>query len=367
MLSSCSRVWAAAVLLASVEPLRGHDDTPVPIPTRCNAALDNFCGNETQPDLLSCYDLLRRRGKKLPMIAALSGPCYIPGHCTPRWHCYSPSDLLGPDPASLPVTQRRFKGHMCWPNGTGVCNCSRALLQVLDECEGPASGAVEVFQSVAVIPALVFHPASPPLLPNGSLVAFSEGCAGTRGALCSRHSTDHGLSWSEIVYPAAAAGLPARPGPNSGWAQPQAAYDPRTKAVLLQFTNETSEQGGCDNDAEQLSGVLQVSSSDGGITWGNFRNVQQQLAAAASSGSTSLSCLAPTSGQGLSMRPVDGQYNGRLVFCAVRNPYQGDVPVWSDDGGVSRPELSAMKSCLNLHLTYSTKLRGVCACMCSLR
>jgi hypothetical protein len=35
------------------------------------------------------------------------------------------------------------------------------------------------------------------------------------------------------------------------------------------------------------------------------------------------------------MRPVDGKYGGRLVFCAVRNAYEGDVPVWSDDGGKS--------------------------------
>jgi hypothetical protein len=33
------------------------------------------------------------------------------------------------------------------------------------------------------------------------------------------------------------------------------------------------------------------------------------------------------------MRPVGGKYGGRLVFCAVRNAYEGDVPVWSDDGG----------------------------------
>lgn len=337
------RALLLPVLLRSVSytaSLQSEDES-AQMPSRCDMALDDFCGNATQPDLRSCYALLRRRGKKLPMVAGLSGPCYIPGHCTPRWHCYSPSDLVGPDPGSLPVTQRRFNGHMCWPNGTSVCNCSRSLLQVLDKCEGPHGGAVEVFQSVAVIPALVFSPPTP-LLRNGSLVAFSEGCGGApRGALCSRHSTDHGKSWSKVVHPVSAAGLPTRPGPNSGWAQPQAAYDPRARAILLQFTNETSEKpGGCDNDAEELGGVLQISSSDGGITWGGFRNVQQQLVAAAASsdpvkGRELLSCLAPTSGQGLSMRPVDGKYGGRLVFCAVRNPYHGDVPVWSDDGGVS--------------------------------
>ena len=33
------------------------------------------------------------------------------------------------------------------------------------------------------------------------------------------------------------------------------------------------------------------------------------------------------------MRPVDGKFGGRLVFCAVRNAYEGDIPVFSDDGG----------------------------------
>ena len=288
------------------------DSVPPPLPSQCNSALDDFCGNATQPDLRSCYGMLRRRGEKLPMIAGLSGPCYIPGHCTARWHCYSPSDLVGLDPGSLPVEQRRFKGTMCWHNGTGVCNCSRALLQVLDECEGTAGGAtVEVFKSVAVIPALVY--AEPDAaLPNGTLVAVSEGCGGgPRGELCSRRSTDSGATWDELVFPVSAAGLPAKPGPNSDWAQPAAAYDPHTKAILLQFTNETSVKGGCDNGAESLGGILQVSSMDHGRTWGRFADVQRQIA------SSSTTCLAPTSGQGIAMRPVNGRYGGRLVFCAV--------------------------------------------------
>ena len=196
--------WLRAALLSAglatgtVDP----SSVPPPIPPQCNAALDGFCGNASEPDLRSCYAMLRRRGEKLPMVAGLSGPCYIPGHCTARWHCYSPSDLVGPDPASLPVEQRRFKGTMCWPNGTGVCNCSRALLQVLDACESTAGGpAVEVFKSVAVIPALVYAPpdataagaagaaAAADAPSNGTLVAFSEGCGGdggARGEICSR-------------------------------------------------------------------------------------------------------------------------------------------------------------------------------------
>ena len=44
--------------------------------------------------------------------------------------------------------------------------------------------------------------------------------------------------------------------------------------------------------------------------------------------------MKPTSGAGLVMRPdPQGRYAGRLVFCPVRNAYQGDIPIWSDDGG----------------------------------
>jgi hypothetical protein len=30
---------------------------------------------------------------------------------------------------------------------------------------------------------------------------------------------------------------------------------------------------------------------------------------------------------------VQGKFGGRLVMCATRNPYQGDLPIYSDDGG----------------------------------
>ena len=38
-------------------------------------------------------------------------------------------------------------------------------------------------------------------------------------------------------------------------------------------------------------------------------------------------CLGPTDGEGLIMRAVNGKYGDRMVFCAVRNAYQGDIPV----------------------------------------
>ena len=100
--------------------------------------------------------------------------------------------------------------------------------------------------------------------------------------------------------------------------------------VVLQFSNSTSIKGGCDIGVEQLGGVLQVSSSDAGQSWGQFVNVQKQLKFPKKPSN----CLAPTSGQGIVMRPtVTGKFGGRMVFCAVRNAYEGDVPVFSDDGG----------------------------------
>jgi hypothetical protein len=216
MLLSRSLCASAA---ASPPSLQATGDAPPPrMPPGCNAAMDAFCGNATDPELAGCYALLRRRGKRLPMVAGLSGPCYIPGHCTPRWHCYSPSDLAGDNPAALPVLERRSKARMCWPNGTDVCNCSRPLLEVLDRCDGAGGPGVEVFHAVAVIPALVY--ALPTTAwPQGSLVAYSEECGSgaARRSLCSRYSTDHGHSWSGLIYPATSAGLPDRPGPDSGW------------------------------------------------------------------------------------------------------------------------------------------------------
>ena len=100
-------------------------------------------------------------------------------------------------------------------------------------------------------------------------------------------------------------------------------------SIVLIFTKSTISHSGCDDGIEQLGGVLQVRSTDGGRAWGDFLDVQKQLQFP----KAPLNCLAPTSGQGLIMRPVDGKYGGRIVFCAVRNAYQGDVPIWSDDSG----------------------------------
>eukprot|EP01052_Picozoa_sp_SAG31_P028681 SAG31_NODE_2789_length_5089_cov_4.516433_3_plen_286_part_00 len=84
--------------------------------------------------------------------------------------------------------------------------------------------------------------------------------------------------------------------------------------------------------------MLQIKSSDLGQTWGDYRNIQDQIrfprARSGTGDARNGDCLAPTSGAGVVMRPdQNGRYGGRLVFCAVVNAYQGDVPVFSDDHG----------------------------------
>ena len=97
-------------------------------------------------------------------------------------------------------------------------------------------------------------------------------------------------------------------------------------------------KGGCDIGREQLNGIKQLQSTDAGLTWHSFLDVQAQLikehvpVPAGGPDLQSGTCLGPTDGEGLIMRPVNGKYGGRMVFCAVRNAYEGDIPVYSDDG-----------------------------------
>ena len=188
-----------------------------------------------------------------------------------------------------------------------------------------------------IIPSLVYVPPGSGA-PNGTLLAFTEWhgpCAshGAINATCTlalKRSLDHGRSWGPASYPVdEAIGIP-NPGPNSTWCCPKAEYDERTKAVLLHFSNDTVLPGGCDVGVEQLGGVLQISSTDAGRTFGSFINVQAQLQFPR----RPLNCLSTGSGNGLVMRPdSQGNYGGRIMFCSVRNSYMGNVPTWSDDGG----------------------------------
>jgi sialidase-1 len=186
---------------------------------------------------------------------------------------------------------------------------------------------VNVFPTGAHIPSLVYVPPDA-TSENGTLIAFGQVSADNGDAdLAARRSLDLGASWGPASFPVdEAAGFKLH---GSHWAQPQSLYDPGAQSVLLVFTNSSMVHGGCDLGIEQLGGVLQVRSDDAGRSWSEYKNVQAQLQFP----KQPLNCLAPTSGAGLVMRPVNGKYGGRLVWCAVRNAYQGDVPIWSDDGG----------------------------------
>eukprot|EP01043_Picozoa_sp_COSAG02_P058925 COSAG02_NODE_7417_length_3024_cov_7.548511_2_plen_310_part_00 len=204
--------------------------------------------------------------------------------------------------------------------------------------------AVSVFPAGA-IPSLTFVPAEDGE-GNGTLLAFSQlagarygkpatpGCTSSIAHACDlglRRSTDMGMSWSNATFPALEA-----TGKIAPWCCPQSVYDAHTKTVVLQFSNDTQAKNGCDIGEEILGGVLQIKSTDRGHTWGQYLDVQDQInfpKVPTGGDYKHHDCLAPTSGQGVVMRPVNGKYGGRLVFCTTRNAYQGDVPVYSDDGG----------------------------------
>jgi hypothetical protein len=283
---------------------------------------------------------LKHSTAKIPLVAAYSGQS---GNPTERkWRCYSPTDLQG-DPSTTPIMQRSYV------KGADYCtNFGGQLETLLHKCDPawappppPPCPPNERCPSMVFpgggIPSLTFIPpaAAADGDANGTLIAFSEysaPCPGAPTATCSlgaKRSTDGGASWSPASFPADEATKLPTPGAHSHWCCPQSLWDSATKSVVLQFSNSTSVAGGCDINVEQLGGVLQVRSTDRGQTWSDFNNIQAQL----DFPKKPLNCLAPTSGQGLVMRPVNGKYGGRLVFCAVRNAYQGDVPVWSDDNG----------------------------------
>ena len=212
---------------------------------------------------------------------------------------------------------------------------------------GDGREAVSVFPAGA-IPSLTFIPADDGK-GNGTLLAFSQfagprygkaatpGCSSAVAHACDlglRRSTDLGYSWSNATFPALEATGKVAP-----WCCPQSVWDPHTQTVVVQFSNDTltpKAKNGCDIHEEILGGVLQVKSHDRGRTWSQYLDVQDQInfPRVASGGDYRNSdCLAPTSGKGVVMRPVNGKFGGRLVFCTARNAYQGDVVVYSDDGG----------------------------------
>eukprot|EP01043_Picozoa_sp_COSAG02_P033285 COSAG02_NODE_2263_length_9312_cov_3.608054_13_plen_321_part_00 len=161
---------------------------------------------------------------------------------------------------------------------------------------------------------------------NGTLLAFS-------GVARLRRSSDYGDTWSDETDPTAS--LPFA----GNWSGAQTVYDPRRQTLFVLFGNTSRVKGGCVNGVLRRNGVKQLQSTDAGASWYSFVDIQSQLVRehvpvpAGGPGLSPGTCLGPTDGEALVMRPVDGKYGGRMVFCAVRNGYEGDIPVWSDDGG----------------------------------
>ena len=92
------------------------------------------------------------------------------------------------------------------------------------------------------------------------------------------------------------------------------------------FGNITLGPGGSDG-LEHEHGFLQISSTDRGVTWGGFTDVQGTLQPSCANST------APTSGVGLQL--ATGPHAGRLLFIGPHNAYHGDVVLRSDDGGKS--------------------------------
>jgi hypothetical protein len=330
-------------LLATI--LGASAGAAAPLPAACAQALDGFCGNITDwPGGDECFNSVKKRH---PSFTRFYAACTAPGK---EWRCYSPYSLAsGSKTADTPIMQRKYSTgpDFCTPSHHAGDN-GLADIFYAAPCPGvrpPPPPPAEPDNHTLVfpthgsdIPSLAYVPPGAPgaHATMGTLVAFKQQRA--IGEPWARTSTDHGKTWLAKTNPAEQAGLPAAAGRHSVYCCSQSVYDGRTQSIVLQFGNSTGMKGGCDLGEEALGGVLQLRSTDAGKTFGDFENVQQQIerrlpVPPSRPGSPPGSCLAPTSGQGTVMRPVDGKYGGRLVFCAVQNAYQGDVPVWSDDGG----------------------------------
>eukprot|EP01043_Picozoa_sp_COSAG02_P061764 COSAG02_NODE_8364_length_2597_cov_1.446757_2_plen_429_part_00 len=342
--------WPVVLLLLQAQVLQCSFLRTAPAPSAsCAALLDRYCANETDPLLARCYKGMRDglHGKvKIPLVAAFSGSEDGP---TRAWRCYSPT-ALKQDPSATPLMQREFNRAAPGKGASAYCtDKSGQLLAQLHECDPdwkppcqPGQRCpVTVFpgggrppQPSAHIPSLVFVPSIGGR--NGTLIGFSETagpCPHDSKQTCSlaaRRSSDLGATWSADSYPASQATKIPTPGSHSHWCCPMSVFDPGSSTIILHFSNRTVIKGGCDIGESQPGGVLQIRSTDSGISWFGFTDIQLQIEFP----QQPKNCMEPTSGAGLVMRPDhSGKYGGRLVFCPVRNAYQGDIPIWSDDHG----------------------------------
>jgi hypothetical protein len=134
-------------------------------------------------------------------------------------------------------------------------------------------------------------------------------------------SENGGVSWGPSILPF------GQPKLGDRWLPMQQVYDTRTARMLLTLGNGTQpipHASTCESH-----GVVQLSSIDRGLHWSSkVENISSLLL-----GETS--CLAPTGGIGLQLREGSPWAAGRILWAMAQNAYQGDVIVWSDDGGQS--------------------------------
>ena len=335
------------------------DDEPAP-PATCAAELDAYCANESDPELTSCYALMRATHRRIPMVAAFSGDIK---HAEQIWRCYSPTDIRNWTPG-MPLMQRQFFNHNNSCTAPDCCCTAPALRTILHQCDpGWEPPPPPPTDNETGIP--IFAPESKPRTPGepfwshyGNAVSllfvstslnetsFSERehtlLNGHRGVLIAltlasgtvsrggnssfpvevpviRRSSDGGISWGEQIFPL------GRPRPGDRWLPMQQLYDTTSQTLLLTLGNGTTpipRALTCESH-----GIIQLSSTDQGLHWHEDGSISAQL-----SGETT--CLAPTGGVGLQLRE-GSPWAGRLLWAMTQNAYQGDVVVWSDRGGRS--------------------------------
>jgi hypothetical protein len=313
-----------------------------PDPT-CAAALDAYCGNASDPAVGPCYKTMHASHRKVPMVAAFSGDIKHPGRI---WRCYSPSDLSGP--ATTPIMQRHFVNIAGNCSAPDCCCTAPKLRRILKECDpswkpppspspppSPPDGSVRIFDPGTTTPeggnwthfgnavSLLFIPA---VDGSGTLIALTlaRGTidAGPVEVPIIRRSEDGGQSWGPAILPL------GKPKPGDRWLPMQQLFDADTRRLLITLGNGTEpipHELTCESH-----GLVQLSSNDGGLNWSNHvEDISSQLS---TTGETT--CLAPTGGVGLQLRK-GGSWTGRLLWAMTQNAYQGDVVVYSDDGGVT--------------------------------
>eukprot|EP01048_Picozoa_sp_COSAG05_P009876 COSAG05_NODE_837_length_7054_cov_2.683537_1_plen_645_part_00 len=180
-------------------------------------------------------------------------------------------------------------------------------------------------------PSLLFVPPlqqSTPLAGAGTLLAAVESkrwltnADNANATLALRRSTDLGTSWSRLIFP------------YKTWADyrmyasPQMTFDTITRTVLLMLTN-------CSTVKSYCTSVLQIQSSDAGLTWTEPN--EAQVVDVRTPQYPRSSFFGPTDGNGIQLRPGH-PFAGRLIFSMNSGGiggYSGDQLLLSDNHGAT--------------------------------